>query len=839
MSEFVVSNVYRYDGSVASLNLGSLLDTNLLNFGTEQSGVFSDDDGQLDNSDSGTTTFSFDGTGTSEPITYLGSGEIYTLGLLGLRVDPRPVAAFQVEGETYLYAPEGLPLLSGVTFGIDIDANASLVLPPNGEVDGLDDGELMDVGYTDLQGDQITNGDDTIHGNGGNDTIYAGGGDDHIAGGSGANYISGGAGDDEIIGGAGADTFSGGSGQDTINYSESDSAVTVDLSTNTFSGGDADNDVNAGGIDAIVGSDFDDVLIGYDGESTDPSDAYTNEFWGGAGDDTLDGRGGGDFLDGGADNDSIDGGAGDDTILGGSGNDIIDGGEGDDLIGVGPELLSNGSFEDGTHSANGVNGLDNWSNVSGSPDSPDDGTGSEYWNPSLDASDGTGYITMWSYTDRPQEAISQTLNDPLEAGQDYTLTFNAQSTDYEGGQWFTPQDIPVNFEILDQNGNLLGSTIVQGTDYEPYEISFTAPAGVTGIQLRPNGSDDPTATYPAVTLDEVSLVATYPEAGDDVIDGGAGNDTIFAGEGDDYITAGAGTDSVEGGAGNDTILGGGDNDTLSGGDGADRFTITSSGDVTVLGGSGGDDNDVLDLSVLLQQGFVITSMTQTPENNGNAGFNGEIQLYNASTGETVNINYQDIETFVPCFTPGTLVATARGQCLVEDLRAGDRIVTRDNGLQEIRWVGRRDLTQSELLLRPHLRPVLIRAGSLGENIPERDMLVSPNHRMLLTGDRSVLYFDEYEVLAAAKHLTHQAGVEIVAPKGVSYLHFMFDQHEVVLADNAWTESFQPGDQSLDSMSSPQRQELYELFPELATRQGLDGYGAARMSLKRHEARLIA
>ncbi len=68
---------------------------------------------------------------------------------------------------------------------------------------------------------------------------------------------------------------------------------------------------------------------------------------------------------------------------------------------------------------------------------------------------------MWSYTDRPQEAMAQSLNDPLQEGQTYSLTFNAQSTDYEGGQWFTPQDIPVKFEILDQNGNLLGETIVQ------------------------------------------------------------------------------------------------------------------------------------------------------------------------------------------------------------------------------------------------------------------------------------------------------------------------------------------------------------------------------------------
>jgi hypothetical protein len=68
---------------------------------------------------------------------------------------------------------------------------------------------------------------------------------------------------------------------------------------------------------------------------------------------------------------------------------------------------------------------------------------------------------------------------------------------------------------------------------------------------------------------------------------------------------------------------------------------------------------------------------------------------------------------------------------------------------------------------------------------------------------------------------------------------MFDQHEVILSDGAWTESFQPGDMTLGAMGDAQRQEILELFPELATREGLESYGAARRSLKRYEAKLLA
>jgi hypothetical protein len=75
--------------------------------------------------------------------------------------------------------------------------------------------------------------------------------------------------------------------------------------------------------------------------------------------------------------------------------------------------------------------------------------------------------------------------------------------------------------------------------------------------------------------------------------------------------------------------------------------------------------------------------------------------------------------------------------------------------------------------------------------------------------------------------------------GISYLHFMFDNHEVVLSDGAWTESFQPGDYTLQGIGNAQRNEILELFPELATAEGIKGYQAARRTLKAHEARLLA
>ena len=332
---------------------------------------------------------------------------------------------------------------------------------------------------------------------------------------------------------------------------------------------------------------------------------------------------------------------------------------------------------------------------------------------------------------------------------------------------------------------------------------------------------------------------------DDTINGLGGNDTIRGGDGDDLIDAGTGFDKVFGGDGDDTILGGGDNDELRGGDDADRFVITSLIDLqvrntTVYGGSGGRDNDILDLSRLLAEGWEITNLVQNPENNGNPGFNGQVQLFNPLTGQFANINFFDIEGIVICFTPGTRIATRKGEVCVEHLRPGDDILTRDNGVQPLRSIGRRQVSAPELACRPEWQPVLIREGALGPNQPERDMLISPNHRMLLRDEEAALLFEEREVLVAAKHLTDLPGVDRVkAAQGIEYIHLMFDQHEVVLADGAWSESFQPGQQSLGSICGDQRAELQALFPELETDVlASDSFPAARRALKGFEARLL-
>lgn len=322
--------------------------------------------------------------------------------------------------------------------------------------------------------------------------------------------------------------------------------------------------------------------------------------------------------------------------------------------------------------------------------------------------------------------------------------------------------------------------------------------------------------------------------GDDTIDGGDNADLITGGGGNDSLLGGLGNDTIDGGDGNDILNGGAGNDVLTGGLGSDRFTGLTAGDV--VDGSediGNADNDVLDL---FGSGFTWhnTNIIYSSPNHEN----GTVQLLDINGNVIGTIAFSNVETIIPCFTPGTLIETDRGPVPSEAIRVGDRVLTRDSGYRSVRWCGRRDLSAAELAASPALRPVVIRRGAFGPDQPAQDMLVSPQHRLLLTGARAHLIAGETEVLAAALHLCGGSGISRAPAGSVSYVHFLFDQHEIVRSDGIWSESFQPGAATLGGLESAQRTEILTLFPELATEQGLGAYSAARLSLKPHEVRAI-
>ena len=169
------------------------------------------------------------------------------------------------------------------------------------------------------------------------------------------------------------------------------------------------------------------------------------------------------------------------------------------------------------------------------------------------------------------------------------------------------------------------------------------------------------------------------------------------------------------------------------------------------------------------------------------------------------------KTTSPCFTPGTRIATARGWTPIEDIREGDRLLTADNGLRPVVWIGRRRIPRAELLRSDELMPVLIQAGALGEGRPDRAMIVSPKHRFVV--DHVNAHGAREEVLMAADRLINHGSIKPVAALGVTYIHLLCEQHQVLLADGACAESFRPDASTWQRIGTAQRLEIEALFPE--------------------------
>ncbi|MCD1625755.1 Hint domain-containing protein [Seohaeicola saemankumensis] len=186
-------------------------------------------------------------------------------------------------------------------------------------------------------------------------------------------------------------------------------------------------------------------------------------------------------------------------------------------------------------------------------------------------------------------------------------------------------------------------------------------------------------------------------------------------------------------------------------------------------------------------------------------------------------------TSVVCFVAGTLITTKQGDVPIETLQVGDMVVTKDHGYQPVRWIG-----STKVQATGRLAPIRFRKGALAN---DRDLLVSPQHRMLLSGWQADLLFGVNEVLVAAKHLVNDGSITRVEGGEVEYFHMMFDEHEIVYAEGCQSESFHPGHEGWGALAEETRAEIIALFPQLAT-EAFRAYGfGARRTLKQSEAKM--
>ncbi|WP_128255341.1 Hint domain-containing protein [Falsirhodobacter deserti] len=184
-----------------------------------------------------------------------------------------------------------------------------------------------------------------------------------------------------------------------------------------------------------------------------------------------------------------------------------------------------------------------------------------------------------------------------------------------------------------------------------------------------------------------------------------------------------------------------------------------------------------------------------------------------------------------CFTPGTMIRTLSGLCAIETLKAGDMVLTRDSGMQPVRWIG-----QTVVSGMGPLAPVRLRPGAVPDLTD--DLLVSPQHSMLIDGYRADLLFGTREVLAPARHLVDGHYITVEEMESVTYIHLMFDRHEVVFANGAAAESYHPAIYGLGGLDDKAREEMFAIFPDL--RATPENYGrTARRVLKGYEVSALS
>lgn len=201
----------------------------------------------------------------------------------------------------------------------------------------------------------------------------------------------------------------------------------------------------------------------------------------------------------------------------------------------------------------------------------------------------------------------------------------------------------------------------------------------------------------------------------------------------------------------------------------------------------------------------------------------------AGTPIVDDVGFVTVET-IPCFVAGTHIRTLKGEVPVEDLKPGDLIMTLDNGAQPLRWIGQRSVAGTG-----KLAPIRIKAGTFGSH---GKLMVSPQHRVLVQDVRAQMFFGEEQVLVAAKDLVDDRAVRQVEQEQVTYVHLLFDDHQVVWSEGLATESFLPGPQTTAVFEQEIVEEITEIFPELNALTG-EGYGpAARRTLKQYEAAVL-
>ncbi len=711
--------------------------------------------------------------------------------------------------------PAGIATVGTVNFTPNPDEVPYADLVSQDEV--IDDAPYSNLDLTGADEIFAGAGDDTINAEGGDDTIDGGSGNDTINAGGGADTVYGGAGDDIINGGDGADVIRGDSTIDPaeINTEGTDFSTIPDPSGNGSAIDDGDD--LSGGVSLNTGS----MQVTLSFADDDPGTPAAGFSFNNSDTQFTDGLNNGDATT----NDAI--------LLSGNG--------------TGDTSTTTISFS------------------SNDPLVDDEVQNVNFRLNDIDDSGWRDIVTIRAFNaDGNPVAVTLTGGADMVLSDTDGIAGNDTATAIDGSGNATPgsADNSLLVEIAGPVASIeisYGNLEPGGQRIDLTEIFFdTVPSDLaSSFDDTIDGGAGADTIFGEQGSDTIS-----GGTGADFIDGGVGDDDIDGGEDGDTIAISSGTDTIDGGTGSDTydasqgtsLVGetitvnvdddgngtvikslDGTTDTITSvetfiADEAleenDSITLTASG---LMAGdvSGIDDTAV---GVFLPKdgsapisfggpGEPTFSQMLAGDNGIDRGPAGQYQISSGDEdGQVGNIafqNFENIDFSIVCFADGTLIRTADGLCPVETLQVGDLVETCDHGQQPIRWIGHEKLGSTTLANKPNLRPIRIRAGALGDGIPSRDLVVSPQHRILVKSKVAIRMFDTNEILIPAKHLLEVEGIDIATDiKNVTYYHIMCDDHEIVEADGALAETLYTGPEAMKAMSPDAKQEIQEIFGDV-------------------------
>lgn len=179
------------------------------------------------------------------------------------------------------------------------------------------------------------------------------------------------------------------------------------------------------------------------------------------------------------------------------------------------------------------------------------------------------------------------------------------------------------------------------------------------------------------------------------------------------------------------------------------------------------------------------------------------------------------------FTRGTRIAMATGeQRPVEDLRVGDRVLTRDGGVQELRWIGMTTVRATGALA-----PIVIEAGALNN---DHDLVVSPDHRLFVYQREDRIGAGQPELMVKARHLVNGDSVRIAEGGFIDYFQLLFDHHHIIYAEGIAAESMLIDPRTRPALPPELRDRLAQIMPGHA-RGGPHGLDVQQALLDRPDA----